>query len=195
MENMSAIKEHFHDIIERGMKGILNNNSKSINTNQNKENMETLQLEKSKALKLFKDVPKWFQEILIETFGKECFSGKIIDRIKTFEDACHELGIDPDNVEHSYDSEDEFAYKKLKLIAKVLNEGWEPNWNDRNERKWWPWFKWSSGSGFGFSHSNCAYVITLTSVGSRLCLKTEELANYFGRQFIEIHRDLFTIKK
>jgi hypothetical protein len=157
--------------------------------------MATLQLDKSKAKKLFKMVPEWFQETLIETFGKDCFSGKIMDRIKTFEDAYNEIGIDPDDLFSEIDSPDEIAYKKLKLIAKVLNEGWEPNWDDSNERKWWSWFKWSSGSGFVFSHSGYICDYTSTHVGSRLCFKNEELANYFGKQFIDIHRDLLTIKK
>lgn len=157
--------------------------------------METLKIEKSTARKLYPEVPKWFQEVLSDNFGKDFFSKKITDRIKTFEDACNEAGVTTFDVFSTSDSPDEVAYKKLKLIIKVLNEGWEPNWNDSNEQKWWPYFEWSSGSGFDFSASNFAYDCAFTAVGSRLCFKTRELAQYAGSQFIEIYRDFLTIKK
>jgi hypothetical protein len=134
---------------------------------------------KGKLIISFKDKPK----------------GKITDRVKDFVDACIEDGIKPADVYNSSETEDEIAYKKLKRIAKVLNEGWEPNWNDGNERKWWPWFKWSAGSGFDFSYSGYLCDHSHATVGSRFCLKSEELANYFGKQFLPIHNDLLIIKK
>jgi hypothetical protein len=157
--------------------------------------METLKVEKSTAKKLFPDSPGWFQEILINTFGEKFFSRNITDRIKTFRDACNELGVDPEDIFQPPDTLDEIAYKKLKVIARALRGDWEPNWNDGNEKKWYPYFRWSSGSGFGFSHSSYTYDCSATYVGSRLCFPTSELAEYFGKQFIEIHRELLTINK
>lgn len=76
----------------------------------------------------------------------------IIERIKTFEDACKELG---DN--HPYvvqykeiyncflngakpkDIGDLVAYMKLRIVAIALNEGWKPNFGE-NECRWYPWF-------------------------------------------------------
>ncbi len=156
--------------------------------------METLKIEKSTAKKLYLDVPKWFQEVLSDNFGKDFFSKKITDRIKSFEDACIELKTTEEAVIKNYDTVDEIAYRKLKLIAKALNEGWEPNWNDSSESKWWPYFDWSSGSGFDFSFSYFDYGNAFTDVGSRLCFKTKELTQYAGTQFIEIYRDFLTIK-
>jgi hypothetical protein len=157
--------------------------------------METLKIDKSIAKELFPTAPEFFKKVLINTFGKGFFSEKITDRVKTFEDAYMEA----DNAtKKEYDlstggTEDEVAYRQLKLIARVLRGDWKPNWNDSNEKKWFPWFQWSSGSGFGFSGSICAYVSTVTYVGSRLCFPTKELSDYFGEQFIEIHRKLLTI--
>lgn len=156
--------------------------------------METLKIDKAKATKLYKEVPEWFRQELCEIFGN-AIKGTIIDRIKTFEDACNEMGINPDELTSSFDTRDERAYKKLKVIIKVINEGWEPNWNDSKEYKWFPWFKWSSGSGFAFSDSYFDFAYSITCVGSRLCFPSEELANYFGKQFIEIHNELLIIKK
>ena len=156
--------------------------------------METLKLEKSTAIKIFKDVPKWFQETLMSSFGTECFSGKIINRVKTYEDAWeladeqtrNECWIKPD------DSADVVAYKKLKLIIAVINEGWKPDWKNGKQRKWWPWFNLSSGFRFDYSHYH--YVHANATVGSRLCFETEEKSNYVAKQFIEIYEEFLTIK-
>ena len=114
----------------------------------------------------------------------------IIDRIKTFEDACNELGINPENVFNINDELDEIAYKKLKIIGCALNEGWIPDWNDNNQRKWIPWFIWDSlSSGFGFYDSIYCYSNTYSNTGSRLCFSSEELSNYAGQQFIEIYNE------
>ncbi len=72
------------------------------------------------------------------------------------------------------------------LITEVLNQGWEPDWNDFNQRKWFPVFDMSEGAGFG--HSLYAYWGTDTAGGSRLCFETEELADYAGRTFNDIYK-------
>ena len=103
------------------------------------------------------------------------------DTIKTLEDACKALNIEFKPVEGL--TKDELAYQKLKIIAKALNEGWEPNWNNWDEWKYYPWFRMGDrdGSpGVGFSCSGYGYVSGASSVGSRLCFKTRELAEYAG---------------
>ncbi len=128
-------------------------------------------------------------------------SAKAIDRIKSFEDACHELGMDPSGtlkIESSSDHLDEgdlkaaAAFLKLTIIARALNEGWKPDWSDGSQRKWYPWFEWKSG--FGFSDSSYVNWNANATVGSRLCFKTEELATYAGQQFIDIYQDFLTFK-
>jgi len=112
---------------------------------------------------------------------------KDFKEIKTFNDACIELRINPSNVFNMVDTTDEKAYKMLKIIAKAINQGWTPDWSNFNQRKYWPWFNLSSG--FGFVGSYCASDRTLTPVGSRLCFENEEKCNYAGKQFIDIYRD------
>ncbi len=108
------------------------------------------------------------------------------------------------------------AYLKLRIIASALNEGWKPEFTE-NEYRWYPWFYlytqeeidnmseekkkeislllWggsaSGGSycGLGCGHSWHAFSSSSTPYGSRLVVKSEELAKYFGRQFIEIWAD------
>ena len=108
---------------------------------------------------------------------------------------------------------DEIAYIKLKAIATVLNEGWTPQFTT-DEYRWFPWFylytqdeidKMSEekrsrvvlrsnfyahaygGVAFASAFFDSSYA--LTSFGSRLAFKTEELAVYAGKQFTEIWAD------
>ena len=155
-----------------------------------------LNIEKTEAKKLFPECPEWFQKILKENFGDDFFKKKSFTDIKTFEDACENLEIS-DNVKIllDYNGNDKDmissqAHAKLIIITKEINQGWIPNWNDSNQKKWSPWFRLSSG--FGFVDSHYGYSFTGTSVGSRLCFESEEKSTYAGKQFIEIYKDLLT---
>jgi hypothetical protein len=127
---------------------------------------------------------------IVITFEKEA-PKNIMERVKTLEDACDVLNIRLYSVYSFDETADETAYKKLKVIAKALNEGWTPNWDDTNEKKWWPWFNLSSG--FGFGHSGYGCTSANTDVGSRLCFKSEELSDYCATQFVDLYKDLLTL--
>jgi hypothetical protein len=49
-------------------------------------------------------------------------------------------------------------------------------------------------SGSGLSYDVYDYWRAVASVGSRLCFKSRELAEYAGKQFIDIYTDFFIIK-
>ena len=82
-------------------------------------------------------------------------SKDVTERIKTFKDACEELGNEHPFVK-SYekyiniasDEEDEeadvIAYLKLRIIVAALNEGWTPEFT-KDEQRWYPWFKLWTG--------------------------------------------------
>lgn len=122
---------------------------------------------------------------------------KITDRVKTFEDACRMLYIDPEDVSVRVGSslgKDALSlksYPKLIIIARALNEGWEPNWNDTSQYKYYPYFDMRSGAGF--SAVFCGDWVACSVFGSRLCFKTEELAKYAGKQFESIYKDFLTL--
>lgn len=105
-----------------------------------------------------------------------------------------------------------FAYARLVIIAEALNEGWKPKF-DGDECRYYPWFYIYTKKEYeeldedekkecrvvGRSHSNAnahggvvyAYANYASSVanadgGSRLAFKTRELADYCGKQFIDI---------
>lgn len=150
--------------------------------------MKELKISEKTAKEMFPKSPKWLQETLIESFGKDSFTKKDFRDIKTFEDACFELGIYTFEAYADKDSDDEIAYKKLKVITKAINQGWVPDWSNYNQRKWWPWFRLASGFGFLFSDYSCA--CTGTGVGSRLCFESEEKSDYAAMQFSDLYRQL-----
>ena len=138
-------------------------------------------------------------------------------RIKTFEDACHEIGIDAEAWNRDKISlglePDVLAFLKLRIIVKALNEGWEPRFTE-DECRYYPWFILYTGEEYNKldeeeksrvvcrSNNNanalggvsCAYAyydssLTYASLGVRLAFKTSELAAYCGRQFLDIWAD------
>lgn len=69
----------------------------------------------------------------------------VTERIKTFEDACRELGEDhcyvtEYNLFREYvNSPDLLAYLKLRIVCAALNEDWEPSFTG-DKYRWYPWF-------------------------------------------------------
>jgi len=152
--------------------------------------MKQLQITEQNARRLYENATSEFKATLEDTFGKEFFSMKITDRIKTYEDACAEIGempLDEKALKAIGFTDDEINYRKLKTIGKALNEGWVPDWTNTSESKWQPYFKLSSGA-FVFDGTcyNCSYAYA--GYGSRLCFKSDELATYAGKQFTDIYK-------
>lgn len=115
----------------------------------------------------------------------------ITDRVKTYADACAVLGIKetlPDvGGLRPKDRPSVTAYYKLIVIAQALNEGWEPDWTDEDQEKWFPWFYFdrekNKTAGFASASTYLAPTNAPASFGSRLCFKTEALCAYAARQF------------
>lgn len=136
-------------------------------------------------------------------FGEEVFKSNVMDRVKTFEDACRELNIDPvkwleENETNKMDAH-VLAYLKLCIIAKALRGSWKPNWANTDEWKYYPWFKIvpavvgnaDNGSGLGVSvlTSDNVASTSYAACGGALASETEEIAIYFGNQFAEIWKE------
>lgn len=123
---------------------------------------------------------------------------KITDKVKTFEDACKVLGLDPKQLQvvdllPEKDRKSIIAYYKLTVIIRALNEGWEPNWNDLDEYKYFNWFYLDS-AGFGCADTNNAATHTDTPLGSRLCFKNDTLARYARVQFRDLYFEYLFIE-
>lgn len=133
-------------------------------------------------------------EISFESLPKD-----IKERIKTFEDVLEYHNYKRDTQAFVLECQkraytaDEIAYRQLKMIAEVLNEGWTPDWSNSNQCKYYPWFVMSSPSGSGFSFDVAGAWRTNSYAGSRLCFKSRELAEYAGKQFTEIYKEFLTL--
>ena len=105
------------------------------------------------------------------------------------------------------------AYIKLQIVAAALNEGWRPQFSEY-EYRWSPWFTlwteeelkekseewkakhklwWFGGfsdlgasCGLASVYSGNAWSLADLSISARLAVKSEEISDYFGNQFIDI---------
>lgn len=152
-----------------------------------------LTVDKKNALRAWNEADNKGKKLLENLYGKGTFENQnVMDRIKTFEDARDEIGR-PDVPDFSMLPKDmrkhfEALYKMI-VIVEALNEGWKPNWDDSNEYKYYPWFVMSP-SAFAFDYSRFGNALADAGSGSRLRLRTSELAEYAAKQFIDIWKDI-----
>lgn len=166
---------------------------------------------------------KMLRALYPEVFTTETADNRpVTARIKTFEDACKALGNHPlvnhyrylvEEAEKQMDETgaDIVALLKLRIVAAALNEGWTPDWGNKDQRKWYPWFYILTeqeyndldeeercrvvGRAYSSANANGGLVCagasnvsshSYTSHGSRLAFKSSELAEYCARQFGEL---------
>ena len=106
---------------------------------------------------------------------------------------------------------DTVSYLKLRIICAALNEGWEPKFTE-DEWRYYPWFwlytqdeindmnedektdlRLMSTGDYQTGYAGLAFAAS--NIGSRLCLKSDTLAVYCGKQFIDIWADFCLIHK
>ena len=162
---------------------------------------------------------KWVNGVLTLVDIEQKDNRPVIERIKTFQDALDALGENHPLVKEWNEIEgvltkDLTAYLKLRIIAAALNEGWVPAF-DGNEKRYYPWFYlytkeeydkmdeddkkklWLFGGhssngancGLACADSRYAWTYSYSDISARLAVKSEELALYFGKQFIDIWAD------
>lgn len=191
---------------------------------------QNLTISRENALAAYDNTDANGRELLEHLFGKELFAKKdITERVKTFEDACRELGVDNyivcqyvwvekemqdwHNTKHS----DLLAYLKLRIITAALNEGWEPQFTE-DEYRYYPWFELFTQQKLdkmsdddksrvvgrasfnlcafgGLVFANASSASSNSVGGSRIAFKTRELAEYAGRQFVELYADFMFPEK
>lgn len=115
---------------------------------------------------------------------------KVIDRVKSYSDACDELQIQQLTIESFLflpepERRRAFGFHKVYTIATALNEGWVADFKN-SEDKWFPVFQ-ETGSGFGFLFALRWYSYLCCPVG--LYYRTKELAEYAGEKFLEDYKD------
>ena len=108
---------------------------------------------------------------------------------------------------------DVVAFLKLRIITEALNEGWHPKFTE-DEYRYYPWFyiytkeeydnfseeekRRCVGRAYGYAYAYgglvCAYAniassYSYASYGARLAFSNRDLAEYAGKQFIDIWAD------
>lgn len=140
---------------------------------------------------------------IFDYFYKEEDYEEITDRVKTYEDACKVLGVEPINEQNAKAQgfrSDEIARRKLETIAAALNEGWKPDWNNTDQYKYYPYFyiqenaKGKGSAGLSYAGPNGAATYATADVGSRLCFYASRLARYASNQFTDLYEQILIEK-
>ena len=140
---------------------------------------------------------------IFDYFYKEEDYEEITDRVKTYEDACKVLGVEPINEQNAKAQgfrSDEIARRKLETIAAALNEGWKPDWNNTDQYKYYPYFyiqenakgKGSAGLSYAATVNTASH--TYAYIGSRLCFYASRLARYASNQFTDLYEQILIEK-
>lgn len=134
--------------------------------------------------------------------------------IRSYADACKALGekVDEEKLSEAGVPKHIIAQMKLELICKALWGGEVKVYPDPNGNRtyYYPWFALytkyevermdsekrgvllsaitnpGAHVGWGFANANIRSSCSLAHSGFRLCLDTEEKAEYFGKQFLEL---------
>ena len=152
------------------------------------------------------------RELALQAFKENELVENHWELIKTFEDACRVLNINPDDVYLIFDEHLQNMYK-LKIVKKTLNGvEWEPNFN--TGIVYYPWLRyypkgssynpsWTPVANFKAKEDNKVYTLVggdysgydgglghfgfgygdVSAARGLLACKSEEIAKYFGKTF------------
>lgn len=116
-------------------------------------------------------------------------------KIKSFEDACAKKGIStalPDVSTFPVEMQKHLiADYKLTVIRDAINGTWVADWTNWNQWKWYPRHYLPAGAQAGVAarYSDSGLGSAGSFSVSRLCCETEENADYFGENFLDIWTD------
>ena len=160
---------------------------------------KTIQITEEAVLKAHKEAGTKGKSLLENLFENTVFKKDIKERIKTLDDAINVLGSDDVDVKNYRDmvsgglQNHIIGNQELVIITKALNEGWMPDWHNGEWDIWMNWFNMSSSSSGRFSFFCSVLQRSYSCCGSRLCFKSEELAQYAAKQFINTYKKAYTI--
>lgn len=90
------------------------------------------------------------------------------------------------------------ALNRLFTIAEAWNkaDGFVPDFSDIKQKKWFPKFKYDKdAAGFVYFHTEFSGSVASSTLGQRICFKTSERAEQFGRQFADLYNKVFLTNK
>lgn len=180
--------------------------------------MSEIKITTEKVREAYKKGNDCVKSVLHNLFGEDvCAPKNVMDRVKTFEDACIETGTDIQAFNEMTKNLDEHVvtYMKLSIIVKALNEDDKFPYFTKDEWRYYPYF-WlytkdeyekmnakdrekisrvlfrscnHANSNGGVAFANAGYDASNTNynVGARLAFRNKELALYAGKQFIDLY--------
>ncbi len=124
-----------------------------------------------------------------------------VQKIASYEDAKKYLGLSDEPLMticgvNKHHEKALLALSKLFTIAETWNkeDGFVPDFSNENQYKYFPWFEYNEdAAGFVCAHTH--WMVTCTSVGSRLCFATRERAFDFGKKFESLYNDFLLLDK
>jgi len=119
--------------------------------------------------------------------------------IKSYEDACKALSVAPisEQAFNAFPKSDRanlMAYYKLTVITRAINDGWQPNWNDRNEDKYEPYY-FTNSAGLSYALARRVPSYTIAYIGSRLCFRDYDRVLYAVHTFDDLYKAYFFPEK
>jgi hypothetical protein len=164
--------------------------------------MKTVEISLENARTAYKQASGDIKEALVNLIGRKVLFEDITEVVKSYEDACEIEGIFPLNIDAfsflpEQDREYHFYDHQMTVINRVLNEGWEPDYSNSKQYKYYPYFVWDENraGGPGFSYFAYYFGRSASRVGARRVYKNEKLAIYSGKQFLEIHNKIHSLKR
>lgn len=180
--------------------------------------MSEIKITTEKVREAYKKGNDCVKSVLHNLFGEDvCAPKNVMDRVKTFEDACIETGTDIQAFNEMTKNLDEHVvtYMKLSIIVKALNEDDKFPYFTKDEWRYYPYF-WlytkdeyekmntkdrekisrvlfcsynvaSSYGGVAYADADFVASHANNSVGARLVFRNRELALYAGKQFIDLY--------
>lgn len=154
---------------------------------------ETLTADKGKVLTAYNKAKGGRKVFLENLFGIKIFQPNIMERIKSFDDVCKELGKDPKDYVCNSDDPDDIAANALRqalLISRCFNADKKEiiDWANDNQPKYFHVYKCSPSSGWSLCRVDDWY--TAANSGSRLAFLDSDHAEYAWNQFKEIYINL-----
>ena len=141
----------------------------------------------NEVIKDFDSAKKYLAGKINDVFGvaKKRLS-KSIDPIKDVESFLKE--INPKHIEALV------ALNRLFTIAEAWNkeDGFVPDFLDIKQKKWFPKFKYDKdAAGFVYFYTEFSCSVASATFGQRICFKTSERAEQFGKQFADLYNKVF----
>lgn len=111
---------------------------------------------------------------------------KMVETVEEARVATNRPAVDFSNVPEDLREFFEGIYDAV-VVTEAINEGHKPDWENGNEKKWYPWFNMSS-SAFGFINAFYDSSFAIAGSGSRLKYRDAADATYSAKQFKEVWR-------